>query len=275
MTAFAAPALAAALLAPAPHGAAPDEAAALLFETYAVGDLTGGDADALRTLAEAIVLETGRDRWATFGGPGVVWPNAATDRLIVLQTRANHERIVGFLTARRAAPVPAPPVPAPRADPRDVVPPQIDTSMLLIEIPNAPAPPALRAALDLPPANGMTVFADEAAVDRLLAAAAKRYGVRVLSRPRVATLSGQEGTIQTGGAASGVMTVKYTGTIEGDAVRVRAAAALGAGTSISLLTGEDLVPAGATALLTNAAPDGPFRLLFLTPRAVGGSSAGE
>ena len=212
---------------------------------YNISDLLGEGGDGWDELADRVVAAVDRDSWATFGGRGVIRPSAVTESLVVRQTRAGHEAIVAALTRWRDVPT------------------QIQTELLLIELPaEADATAFLKAAGvgESAPA----VLPDAAAVAGLVDGLADQAGYRVLSRPVMAMLSGQELFFGAGDGREGVA-CRVRATADGDAVKLAVSAAFD-GADAPPLAGDGVrAPAGGSAVYRLAAADGTVRLVVLTP----------
>ena len=224
---------------PAPPAAA-DAAPELLTTVYSVTDLVGDGDDALGELAERVVAGTDRESWATFGGPGVMRPSAKHAALIVRQTRANHEAVVDVLTGWRRAPK------------------QVHTTLVILELSAGtvlPAPPV---------GGGPVIVTDGAAFVR----SAERDGGRVLSKPTVALLAGQVGTVIAAGDAGRGVACRYRPEVDGDAVRLALAAAFDGADAPAPAGGGVRVPAGSSAVYRFAGTGGMTRVIVATPAVI-------
>ena len=240
-------------------GGPPAEAPRVLAMAYPVADLTDGDPAALGNLADALVAETGRDLWATFGGPGSVGLNPQNSALVIRQTRANHGRLAETLIDWRT------------------VPPQIDVRVRIFGLPAGGAAADLWAAVGAGAADDPAArVLSGAAADRLAAAVVDRFGGRLVSRPRVTVLDGQEATVQLGeavvtlpappaaAAPADGFALRVRAEADGEAVRLCPAAAFGptapdpAGPALT-------VPAGGAIAVLHGAADGPALLALLAP----------
>ena len=254
----------------AADGPPPAERPTVMTMAYPVTDLTAGNAAALGALADELVAETGRENWATFGGPGTVRVHDATGALVVRQTRANHERIAVFLTAERAAST------------------QLETGLWVIEL------PAGRTAADWGAVPGLGAAADgadafvlpETVGHKFAETATNRLGGRLLSNPRLIVLSGREATVQGGevaGFAAGLSPAveKLGETKIAYSVRFRCVPTRtppgGVSMTLTAASGGEatapagpgaVVPAGGTFVRIHTDPDGRTLLVVASPAAV-------
>ena len=207
----------------------------LYSEAYPVADLLGGGADDFGELADRVIAATGRENWATFGGPGTIRPAGETADLVVRQTTANHEAVVAALGAWRRV--------------------SILTELVVLELP-AGAP------LPAPPADGgPVVVTDGPAFVRSAVAA----GAVVLSRPTMVILAGQEGTVVVSGESGRGVACRYRPEVGDDGVRLALAAAFD-GADAPAPAGDGVrVRAGASAVYRFVGADGPTRVIVATP----------
>ena len=194
-------------------------------------------------LGERLVAATGRDRWATFGGPGVMRVSAKTDALVVRQTRENHAAIVDVLTRWRT---------------------ETRTGILVVEFPAAAGAAALLKAAGV---AGPTpaVVTDAAAAKRALRVATETTGARLLAGPIMVTGAGRETSFRAGVAGGGVA-CRLRADADGDAVRLTFAAGFGGADAPAWPAIR--VPAGGAAVYRHDAPGGAVRVALVTPAVV-------